>query len=608
MDELQPSRVPILNPRRWIAPLAYVFLTVYFTWPVLASGDALGIGDWDALLFQHAAVFRSVYEFGQPPFWNPWYCGGNVLWQNPQAPFLSPAYLLAPFVGLIFAVKLTIVLHYAIGFAGMHVLTRALGVRTLAWTVLIGSLFVLAGGATMHIAEGHATFLPYFYLPWLLLATIRLFQTGRWRYSVVAAAWVAFALWNGGLHLTFMSAVALACFTVAVALCLRSWRPLAMLAATGALAAAFAAPRLVPILVFVGDPRLVDIRYFPPMPDAMNLNMLLHAFFDPFQYRRMVVGGMNYGWHEYGNYVGAFGALLMAASFFWIVSSRPWKRVNWLGTSLALTAAVLFVLALGEFAPFAPYTLLRKLPFLAQFRLPSRYLLLFTLFAAATVAWVIRAAAAEQEPAGGFRRMMAITAILATAFLAYRGSLFLVGSFSLAPAPSTSRFLSRPPPPKIDVTTDGFAPDSPMLRAFVDGRAVLKCNEPLQLPGTVDPSQAVIYSDGSARLSDIEFSPNRIEFRAMAGAGAARVFLNQRYTTGWRSNIGALTLDPQTGLAFIALPPGAVGRFAFSFVPRGIVPGSVLFVIGVAASVVLWRRRLAGVPEDSVPRRGELQS
>ncbi len=221
MDELQPSRVPILNLQRWIAPLAYVALTLYFTWPVLASGDALGIGDWDALLFQHAAVFRSVYEYGQPPFWNPWYCGGNVLWQNPQAPFL-----------------------------------------------------------------------PYFYLPWLLLATIRLFQTGGWRYSVVAAAWVALALWNGGLHLTFMSAVALACFTVAVALCLRSWRPLAMLAATGALAAAFAAPRLVPTLMFVGDPRLVDIRYFPPKPDAMNPNMLLHAFFDPFQYRRMAVGGI----------------------------------------------------------------------------------------------------------------------------------------------------------------------------------------------------------------------------------------------------------------------------------------------------------------------------
>jgi hypothetical protein len=94
----------------------------------------------------------------------------------------------------------------------------------------------------------------------------------------------------------------------------------------------------------------------------------------------------------------------------------------------------------------------------------------------------------------------------------------------------------------------------------------------------------------------------------MAGARAARVFLNQRYTTGWRSNTGALTLDPQTGLAFITLSPGAVGRFTFSFVPRGLVPGSVLFVIGVVASVLLWRRRLAGVPDDSVPRRGELQS
>ena len=73
----------------------YAALTLYFVWAVLTTGSALGISDWDAHLFQYTSVFRSVYEYGQLPFWNPWFCGGNVLWQNPQAPLITPLYALA---------------------------------------------------------------------------------------------------------------------------------------------------------------------------------------------------------------------------------------------------------------------------------------------------------------------------------------------------------------------------------------------------------------------------------------------------------------------------------------------------------------------------------
>src|SRR5437764_10555272 len=108
--------------RRWAPWIFYPALALYFTWPVLATGRNLGVADWDPLLFFHMSVMRSVYEYGQLPFWNPWYCGGDVLWQNPQVALLSPTYLFALFTPLAVAMKLNILLHYTIGLAGMHVL------------------------------------------------------------------------------------------------------------------------------------------------------------------------------------------------------------------------------------------------------------------------------------------------------------------------------------------------------------------------------------------------------------------------------------------------------------------------------------------------------
>ena len=70
----------------------YGVLSVIVCLPLFDQPDALGSSDWDQHLFYYGAVLKSVVEYGQLPFWNPWYCGGNVLWQNPQIALLSPVY------------------------------------------------------------------------------------------------------------------------------------------------------------------------------------------------------------------------------------------------------------------------------------------------------------------------------------------------------------------------------------------------------------------------------------------------------------------------------------------------------------------------------------
>ena len=119
----------------------YGALSFAFCAPLFANPQALGTNDWDQHLFYYGVVLKNVVEYGQMPFWNPWYCGGNVMWQNPQVAILSPVYPLTALLSLQLAMKVNIVLHYWIGFLGMHVLlTRAIGVSIVLSLVLIALL------------------------------------------------------------------------------------------------------------------------------------------------------------------------------------------------------------------------------------------------------------------------------------------------------------------------------------------------------------------------------------------------------------------------------------------------------------------------------------
>src|SRR5262245_32208413 len=82
----------------------YVALSAVFCWPLFAQPLANGSGDWDQHTLYYAAALRNA-AFGDLPFWNPWYCGGNVLWANPQASLVSPVYLLALVMPITLAMK-----------------------------------------------------------------------------------------------------------------------------------------------------------------------------------------------------------------------------------------------------------------------------------------------------------------------------------------------------------------------------------------------------------------------------------------------------------------------------------------------------------------------
>lgn len=135
--------------------------------PALASGSGWGLYDWDLHMCYFEAPRRTLLEFGQFPWWNPWYCGGIPLFGNPQCPFLSLTFVLTLPFGVPFGIKVSAVLHAFIGMAGGYALARLNGIdRTSA---MLGGLVLMGSSVyTLHVAVGHTNWLAIAYLPWTL--------------------------------------------------------------------------------------------------------------------------------------------------------------------------------------------------------------------------------------------------------------------------------------------------------------------------------------------------------------------------------------------------------------------------------------------------------
>ena len=569
----------------------YGVLSVVFCTPLFEHPNGLGVNDWDQHLFYYGAVLKNVVEYGQAPFWNPWYCGGNVLWQNPQVGLLSPVYPLALVVPLQLAMKINIVAHYWVGFIGMHVLlTRVVGLTFVPAVIFLATLVTAAGAPAIHVAVGHSVFLPGFYLPAMLYFLFRAFTTGAIKDALLAAAILALMVFNGGVHILPMAFASVGFFAVLAAAMSRRARPLIMTVVFVVAGLAYAAPKLLPVTLFVSGERFWDTRNPTEHPDRMTLEMVTHTYLNSDQSLRTKLDEQRHGWHEYGNYIGPASALLLVAGLFVALWGRGAPDA-WLGRALALTAAFLFVLSLGEFSAWAPASLLKHLPLFSSFRIPSRYTIPALLFGAMALGWVLRGFALDARSRG-------VQVVVGVLCLGIAGHLISVnraqfkGVFSVEPFDTTFPWMSGP---SEGLTTDfessAYTRTSPMLRALTSDRFFYYCYESLQLVRNSSPEKPLLFTDDEATIRGTRFTPNRVDFAIVGAATPTRLYLNYNWGPGWTSTAGTIEHPPER-IASVALQPGQTGRYAFSFVPPGLWAGMGVFLAALGLSFVVWRRVL----------------
>ena len=580
-----------MNSRALLWCAFYGVLSVVFCASLFAHPNGLGVNDWDQHLFYYGAVLKNVVEYGQAPFWNPWYCGGNVLWQNPQVGLLSPVYPLALVVPLQLAMKLNIVLHYWVGFIGMHVLlTRVVGLTFVPAVIFLATLVTAAGAPAIHVAVGHSVFLPGFYLPAMLYFLFRAFTTGAIKDALLAAAILALMVFNGGVHILPMAFAAVGFFAVLAAAMSRRARPLVMTVVFVVAGLAYAAPKLLPVTLFVSGERFWDTRNPTEHPDRMTLEMVTHTYLNSDQSLRTKLDEQRHGWHEYGNYIGPASALLLVAGLFVALWGRGAPDA-WLGRALALTAAFLFVLSLGEFSAWAPASLLKHLPLFSSFRIPSRYTIPALLFGAMALGWVLRGFALDARSRG-------VQVVVGVLCLGIAGHLISVnraqfkGVFSVEPFDTTFPWMSGP---SEGLTTDfessAYTRTSPMLRALTSDRFFYYCYESLQLVRNSSPEKPLLFTDDEATIHGTRFTPNRVDFAIVGAATPTRLYLNYNWGPGWTSTAGTVEHPPER-IASVMLQPGQTGQYVFSFVPPGLWAGTGIFLAALGLSFVVWRRVL----------------
>ncbi len=577
------------------APYAlYALLALYFCWPLFEQPQGLGGNDWDQHLFYYGVVLKNVVEYGQMPYWNPWYCGGNVMWQNPQIALLSPVYPLTAAMSLQLAMKINIVLHYWLGFAGMHLLlTRVMGITFLPAVIYLATLVTAAGAPAIHLRAGHSVFLPGFYLPLQLYFFFMAYKTGQLKHVLMAGMTMALMVFNGGTHILPMSVAALGSFSIFAAIGRRDWRPIALMALFGSAAVAYSAPKLLPVAQFVAGEQFWDTRNPIEKPDLVTTGILKQTYLTPTQQ----VGGrlelQRHGWHEYGNYIGIGSSIAIVLGLFRVLMRRS-PGNHWFGVSLALTSVVLFLLSLGEFSPYAPAVLAQHLPLFENFRIPSRYTIPFLQFAALTLGWAFQSIIVRHGFAKPAKIAVAVICVAASAHLITVNRWNLKGVFNQQPFDTGFRWMAGPREVATDADSNAYVPGSPMLRALVEQRAFFYCYESLQLLRASDPERPRVFVEGTARINDVDFSPNRLAFNVFGGPEPAKVVLNYNWGPGWSSTAGPVEVTGTKGkLATVTITPGQTGRFEFSFTPPGLYAGFGIFAAAAIASLAIWRKRIA---------------
>jgi hypothetical protein len=571
----------------------YGVMSAAFCAPLFAQPLALGLRDWDQHFFYYSAALKSVIEYGQAPFWNPWYCGGNVLWQNPQVPLVSIVYPLALMMPIQLAMKVNVVLHYWIGFVGMHVLlTRVVGLRFLPVVVCLAALFTMAGAPVMHVAVGHSNFLSTFYLPLHLYFVLRAFESGSGRDLTGAAALLALMVFAGGPHVLPMAFAAVGVLALAVAVARRHWRPLAVSALIVVAGPAYAAPKLLPVVLYATGDRFWDTRNPTGHPDRVTFEMARDVYLNAAHRPYGPSGEQRHEWHEYGNYIGPFSAFAIVVGVAWALWGRGVPDAR-MGRALAVTAVFLFLLSLGEFSSLAPASIAAHVPLFSSFRIPSRYTISFLLVSTVALAWCCRAMALERGRLGA-QIAAGVVCLSAAGHLAWTNHRLLEGVFSVPPFDTSFQWMAGPDRITVDAASSPYTNDAPMLRALMNDRQFFYCYESLQLVRTAVPDQAVVFTDGKSTLTGVRFTPNRIDFTVVGGPEPSRVYLNYNWGPGWQSDAGPIDATSREVMAFVTLAPGQSGHYSFWYVPPGLWAGVTIFLAGIAAS--WWLRGARGGP------------
>ena len=333
---------------------------IYYA-PILFSGNALGIQDWDQNLAWTEVTRLTLLNFHQFPLWNPFKCGGSVQFANPQIAVVSLQTIFAVLLGTLQGLKFSVFFHGVLGFIGFYFLAKQYKLSNLG-SMLAAVIFSFSGITGSFLSAGMVVFTSFAYTPFILVFFNKSLENRKW--GLVAG--ILFALsFYAGFHILLLLGVYILIYTYITCLVKQTLAPFISLGIMAGTAVCLMLPKLILSL------QLMQI--FPRLQNETSGFSFSNFFYfllsqKQNMFREMDVLAYNFGIGENSVYVGILPAALF---LYWIIFSNNKGRKEYL--ILLLSTVVTFWLMLGNDIPYSLYAILKNLPFFSSFRVAQRF-------------------------------------------------------------------------------------------------------------------------------------------------------------------------------------------------------------------------------------------
>jgi hypothetical protein len=586
------EEVEVSGPSYAWLPWLLAAIVAAMAWPLLDRPDGLPYGDWEYYAAKYEAARRSIVEYGQFPWWDPWTRGGFPLAANPLCGVSGLAMPLVLAFGTTIGLRLAVVVCFLLAAEGARRLARLwLGDPVAAAGA--GLIYALNGGVLLAAVAAYDIPMGYAVLPWMLYHVFRLDR--RPSNGVWLGFWGAFNVLNGIAYFTVYVVL------IAGVVWIRVVRRRTGLARRRVLANTVLA--LGVALALAGWRVATTVLVGHDFPRVANRAMGVNSFNLP-EYLLIrpgvtvirVLGRKEFFW-ETGWYVGPVVVLLAAASL-----RRGWR---WWHT-LALLCGWL---ALGSIHWYQPSYWLSNFPVFSSMHVVTRWRFMAGLGVALAAASTIAAWRASGRR-GLFWLAHAALASIAIDYVA-DGIEILPIAFSI---PATE---SRFPGPPLPLGQFVQVADWEGFTATARGYGVVRGYEPLlgydrrnlslrSWPGHL-AFRGEHWTDRGP-VSPTFWSPNRIILDVRPGEV---VHVNQNPGSWWRVN-GRPVLAfagmrcVETKKAFEVRADDR-GRVVLEIQPRGLGFGLGLHLAGAGLIALVWIARPWWNPraevESSAPSR-----
>ena len=585
VTRVRSSRLPRFARNEFVmVPLGALGFALVFSWPMLGHLATPGaMDDWDVMMGLKWVSYETIVKFHQLPLWDPYKCGGLPMLGNPQSQIISPFFLLTLLHGPFLGTHLQMIVSLAIAWSGGYVLARLIGISPLG-AVAAATVFPASSWFYLKLGIGHIWGLEATYTPWGLAAAWVASERHSYRYAALGGAVFALMFLGSGPDALVYNGVGLAALMLGLAMVRKSWWPLWLLVALGLFTVGFAAIKLVPAyLLMLAHPR--------PTSGELEVNdarLLLIMLFSPDQ---SLFRGLSNGWGfwECGAYIGIFAV----PAILGLMKAR--RAAPWI-----IAGAILLLLARGDAQPLALWPILHKLPMFDSVRLPSRFLVPFTLvvgmLAGYGIDWL-----AERWTNWGASIGLAVM-VLATV------NCLLVGSPDLE---WVLQYPAQPAAPARVFHQIAHGPgNNSMLIPAMENTGVVDCYDYTQWNTNVqalgEPGyRGEQYMKGAGSVRLLDWSPNALSFEVDTPAPSALV-INQNYDSSWRVTSGAGSVYSEGDLIGVHVPAGKT-RITLRYVSIPAIVGAIISLLTICAMVIVIRydrarRQLREVPPQIDPQ------